>query len=256
MLMNREDKCLNRISAWTTSYEGGARLGLHARREAYLSIVLRGSYDEHLGSRVVAGLPLRLRYHAPHEEHAHVFGAAGGRCLNIEVGAGWSEVISELDKRATSPIIIDAIDFRVVGLALAARDTLEMESAAAELLSLCGEQVRVERAAERNAAIRKAFDYIEETLSHTITLTELAKLVELHPTHFARSFRSNTGLTVGQYVRRRRVAKAQQMLASSNDMGISRIAAASGFADHAHMTRTFRDLMGVAPSEYRGFRQP
>jgi AraC family transcriptional regulator len=242
---------LNRISAWTTSYDSGARLALHARQQPYLSVVLRGSYDEHLGSRVLPGWPLRLRYHPAGEEHEHFFGRVGARCLIIEFGEAWHESLGKLEHRASAPVVIDVVDSRVIALALAAQNTLEMESAAAELLTLCEGVYRLDRAVERSAAIRKAIDYIEHSLPHSITLEDLADLVKLHPTHFARTFRAATGRTVGKFVRARRLARAQQMLAAPNEVGISRIAAACGFADHAHMTRTFRSDLGVAPSEYR-----
>jgi AraC family transcriptional regulator len=63
-------------------------------------------------------------------------------------------------------------------------------------------------------------------------------------------FRRQNGCTVGEYVRRLRVDFALRQL-SETENPLSEIAAAAGFADHSHLTRTFKAYLGLTPSEYR-----
>jgi len=55
---------------------------------------------------------------------------------------------------------------------------------------------------------------------------------------------------VGDYVRRLRVDYAAYQLSQTDDP-LSEIAAAAGFADQSHFSRTFSGIMGSTPSRYR-----
>ena len=68
--------------------------------------------------------------------------------------------------------------------------------------------------------------------------------------HLARLFRERYGYSMGEFVRRRRIAWACGQLAGS-DRTISAIALDAGFADHAHFTRTFHRITGCTPRWYR-----
>jgi AraC-like DNA-binding protein len=68
--------------------------------------------------------------------------------------------------------------------------------------------------------------------------------------HFAREFKRTVGVAPHSYVTRRRVEKAQEMLART-DLPLSDVALASGFFDQSHLSRHFREFAGVTPAEYR-----
>ncbi|MFJ1767428.1 helix-turn-helix domain-containing protein [Amycolatopsis sp. NPDC088138] len=68
--------------------------------------------------------------------------------------------------------------------------------------------------------------------------------------HASRAFHRLTGLTMTQYQRRMRLVTAIRAIASV-DRGFANIAAASGFADHAHLTRSVRDAIGLTPAQLR-----
>ena len=119
------------------------------------------------------------------------------------------------------------------------------------LLVLCERQLGVERAAASRTSVRRVMELIDAGFSQPLPLSSIAASVGLHPTHLARSFKAATGLTIGAYIRQRRRERAEVLLLEDPSLGISRIAAESGFADHAHMTRTFKADVGVTPSQYR-----
>src|ERR1700691_2367557 len=66
----------------------------------------------------------------------------------------------------------------------------------------------------------------------------------------ARSFRSSVGLAPHAYVMRRRILRAQELLAST-ELPLADIAIATGFADQSHFCRRFRDMTGVPPRTFR-----
>lgn len=82
-----------------------------------------------------------------------------------------------------------------------------------------------------------------------IPVGELPGTVGLTPRTLLRRFRAATGLTLKRYakVRRFREAAARHVEAPSTTW--SYIAADVGYADHAHLTREFREIHGAPPRE-------
>jgi AraC family transcriptional regulator len=93
-------------------------------------------------------------------------------------------------------------------------------------------------------------EFIRNDLTATPSLEELARLVGYHPVHVARSFRSFTGMTIGEYVRRQRVERAHQLLSDPN-LTLAQVAQLAGFSDQSHLTRLFRRCLNVTPKQLR-----
>jgi AraC-like DNA-binding protein len=68
--------------------------------------------------------------------------------------------------------------------------------------------------------------------------------------HFARGFKQSAGMTPHYYLTQKRVERAQDMLANS-ELSLSEIAYAVGFSDQSHLTRHFRQMLGVTPRQFR-----
>jgi AraC-like DNA-binding protein len=93
-------------------------------------------------------------------------------------------------------------------------------------------------------------DYIDLNLQRNLRVEELASHLRLSTSYFTRSFRSSVGLTPHAYVMRRRLLRAQELIAST-DLPLIDIAAETGFADQSHFSRRFHQMTGVSPRTYR-----
>ena len=82
------------------------------------------------------------------------------------------------------------------------------------------------------------------------TLEMLASLAAASPFHLARIFKSQTAVSLYEYVLRMRLACALPLVLDSSD-GLTDIALRTGFASHSHFTEKFRTRFGVTPSELR-----
>jgi len=100
------------------------------------------------------------------------------------------------------------------------------------------------------ARLAQVVDYIETNLEEPLTLSELAAVCSLSPSHFARRFKATTGLPPHQYLIAARVNRAKRLLASQGQ-AIVDIAYACGFTHQEHMTRIFRRQTGMTPASYR-----
>ena len=96
----------------------------------------------------------------------------------------------------------------------------------------------------------RCIDYIHDNLHSRITVEELAELVDLNPSYLSRLFKKETGVTLTDYVSRRRVEYAIFLL-NSTDMQIQTIAQHCGMPDVNYFTRTFKKHTGKTPSQYR-----
>jgi len=103
------------------------------------------------------------------------------------------------------------------------------------------------------AQVGRLDQYVDQHLDRSISLDELAGVVQLSAFHFARKFRAAYGCPPYAYVLTKRVARAQAQLANPA-VPLKAIAAACGFSDQSHMTRLFRRTLGVTPAEYRRAR--
>jgi transcriptional regulator GlxA family with amidase domain len=82
-------------------------------------------------------------------------------------------------------------------------------------------------------------------------VADVQRDVGYSPRHFIALFRAAVGLTPKHYYRVQRFNNVARRLASGSDRDLADIAAAVGYSDHAHLTREFRELSGVAPTQYR-----
>jgi AraC-like DNA-binding protein len=120
-------------------------------------------------------------------------------------------------------------------------DALDKESIAAEQEQRGGLPARMQRSIE---------EYIDVHLEKALTVEELASHLGISPSYFARSFRSSVGLAPHAYVMRRRLLRAQELLAST-ELPLTDIALATGFADQSHFSRRFHEMTGVPPRTFR-----
>ena len=99
-------------------------------------------------------------------------------------------------------------------------------------------------------AIWKAREYIEEHADEELSLTQVAKVVNMNANHLSEKFKQVTGTNFVEYVARTRFANACDLLRKSN-LRISEIAFAAGFQSLSQFNRVFKRFSGKSPTQYR-----
>jgi AraC family transcriptional regulator len=95
--------------------------------------------------------------------------------------------------------------------------------------------------------LRRVTTYIEENIDQSLSLATLAQVAHLSASHFNAMFKRSTGFAVHEYVIRRRVNRAKQLL-TRGELAASQVAAEAGFSHQSHMARSMRRVLGVTPS--------
>lgn len=96
----------------------------------------------------------------------------------------------------------------------------------------------------------RVLDYIHEHLANDLSLSELAHVAGLSPSHFKVVFKQSLGVPVHQYVIKTRVEYATSLILE-NGLPLSQIAFQAGFASQSHMARSLKRVAGVLPRALR-----
>jgi AraC-like DNA-binding protein len=132
-----------------------------------------------------------------------------------------------------------------------AREPLAFDSLLLQLLGEFRRHACVPRAVhtEANARFTAVIDYLHAHLAERITLDDLAAVAGLSPFHFLRKFQASHHATPQQMLMAFRLAAAKRLLAAGE--APAQVAAATGLADQAHLTRAFVRRYGVTPARYQ-----
>jgi len=117
---------------------------------------------------------------------------------------------------------------------------------------------RLNQSAEKHQQLIRlmpVISFIEEHLAEPIRLQDLAVRMALAPVYFSNLFSGAMGVSPIQYLNRRRIARAKELLLIS-PLSIKEIAAKTGFEDPLYFSRVFQKQEGMSPFHYRqtGFR--
>jgi AraC family transcriptional regulator len=248
-----------RFGAFTITYSRyrpGERLPRHCHEHAYLYVMLGGGISERALRRDNVCTRGWVVYNEAGEAHQDQVLERGAEGLNIEVDAAWLATLRE------TRALHEAVCYRHVGPAITAVGGLQVAMQSTDLL----QQLRVEEAVTQlinslcgtpesrrrlpPAWLSRIEELIRSRPCSQLFLQELAAAAGVHPAHLCREFRRAFGCTMSQYLVRWRADAALQKLMRS-EAPLTTVAAATGFADQAHLTRTIRSQFGTTPGGLR-----
>lgn len=102
-------------------------------------------------------------------------------------------------------------------------------------------------------SIKAAMDYIQLHLTEPLTLNGIADAVGVSPTYFSAVFKQVNGITLWEYISKKRIEAAMQIFDSKSGDNILDVALQCGFNNTANFNKMFRKYTGRTPSEYRKY---
>jgi transcriptional regulator GlxA family with amidase domain len=131
-----------------------------------------------------------------------------------------------------------------------------LRSGAEAWVRTAAQVLRVQAPADRHPVhprVRRVLTVLRaEGVSEITSLETLAALVGLSPGRLMHVFTESIGIPLRPYLAWLRVQRAATAIVNGHSMGDA--AHGAGFADSAHMTRTFKRMLGVVPSLLRPMR--
>lgn len=134
---------------------------------------------------------------------------------------------------------------------------IEKAQSSEELIDIIRQMVHVYCALVRefstaaySAAIRKALLYIDLNLGSPISTRDIARELFLTPNYLSTCFRQEVGVSISDYLLKRRIGLACQLLRSTQ-LSIQEVATRTGMEDASYFSKQFKRIMGIAPLKYR-----
>lgn len=131
---------------------------------------------------------------------------------------------------------------------------LSMKAAMLNLISYYIEHATLDPACLQNEAMSepllKVIHYIDTNYRRTITISELAEQVHLHPNYLIRIFKRHLGTSPIQYINRKKIEEVKWLLVSTN-LQISEIGNMVGISEISYLYKLFKAYTGFSPSAYR-----
>ena len=104
-------------------------------------------------------------------------------------------------------------------------------------------------AAEQDGKIAPALSYINENLTRELNIDDMAAMCYMSRYHFMRLFKAQTGCTVHNYIRQKRLVLAARLIREG--MSASVAAAECGFSDYSAFHRAFTKTFRVSPGKIK-----
>lgn len=223
------------------SSEAPSRNETHSHHAFQLTFSLGGAFKLHLEDRVVSGPFAIVAPDAPHAFEArglvaHLFiepESRAGRSLMqlingqpaVEIGVEQVRDAPEIIRRAFDHSIDPRSALREAGEEIANR--------------IAGHT----RTVDPDRRVRQIIKWAKENLDRTVAINEAADGVGLSPSRASHLFVEETGLPFRTFVLWLRLVRAVD--AHAGGVNLTEAAQAAGFADSAHLSRTFKRMFGL-----------
>lgn len=238
-------------------YAPRCRIGWHRHELAGFALTLRGSSSETFTNIGVERMECGLLVRPAGERHWDSIGEQGATCFLIEMSTAWLNDVPRLAEILRTP------SFHQQGtITLLAKrayrewllnDTASAIAIQASVLEIAAHLIREQEAnngAQPPVWLKRVKQRLDDAFTETPSLSELAEIGGVHPTHLARHFRRHYRSTIGEYLRQRRVDAAMEMLVEK-EIPLTEVALEFGFSSHGHLCTVFKRLTGMTPSEFR-----
>jgi YesN/AraC family two-component response regulator len=166
--------------------------------------------------------------------------------LNPNRGLQWSHNPQVYEKR---PVLQR---FRELNQTLSPSANLETQGIILQLLSrfMQPENFQSTRFQKIPSKVLEAIEFIQTHLHTNLTVAALAERANHNADYFSRIFFESTGERPLQYLRNKRVERAQVLL-STTEMTFSQIAEETGFGNLPYFSKMFKQVTGLSPSYFR-----
>ncbi len=233
-----------------TQYHPLVHIPEHYHENAYLSLLINGTYQEVNKKEANIIAPGEILFRPAGYTHANNFLNTGGQCLNIELKSELFHHHGLSDTLPKVPAIYRAGTFEYLYRILYSFKQDDPFLLSEEYIFNWLAENAISKVPLRLLWLAKAKTILENEFETHHTIQSIADRVFVHPIYLARAFREKEGITIGEYQLKMRVKKAVGLLFTTPTK-VADIAYSAGFTDAAHLIRSFRLYYQITPGKFR-----
>lgn len=228
----------------------------HYHEHAYFTFILQGNVIEGNKKEVYNCTPGSLLFHNWQEPHYNIKPEGFTRGFHLEIEKRWFDDLTLNSNNLQGSVTILNPDIKLLMYKIFRATKIDdfhydlsTQTLLIEILSkLNGDFQSI---LHKNPKWVSMIDEIlHDQLTETITLDYLSKTLGIHPIHLSRDFSKYFHCNLGEYIRKLKVEKALSLIALQSK-SLTEIAYECGFSDQSHLTRSFREINGLNPSEHK-----
>jgi AraC family transcriptional regulator len=254
-ILRRRD--ISGFSLTEALYAEGVSLPRHCHANTYLTLVLSGTYTENYADREFRWNEGALHLLPAGERHENRFETAT-RVLRVRIEpAAIQKLGDEHARRLSEPREITGplsswLGNRVMREFMSQDDIapLAMEGVLLEILAESARSSDETHGSSAPGWLRRVRELLQDSYLEAPGLATLAGIAGVHPVHLSREFHRHFHMTVGEYIRKRRIEYASELL-SNSDLSMTEIASTCGFSDQSHFCALFKRHSGMTPGKFR-----
>jgi AraC-like DNA-binding protein len=229
----------------------------HRHEELQLSLILRGGVSETVGPCAEIGRALSVVSKDSGLFHADQFHHEGAKIARLSMQRSIMNDLLEPDRRVD--------DWRWTHDPRVARPFLSLvrrakvdslrffdvdDADVTDLFAAFSARPVTTEPGSPPAWLREVMTELRESWNAAITVGDVARRAGVHQVYLARCIRRWYGTTLGDELRRLRLAASVAMLTNGRS-SVASIAHRTGYSDEPHLCRTTRDLLGLTPRRLR-----
>ncbi|HUP89223.1 MAG TPA: AraC family transcriptional regulator, partial [Longimicrobiales bacterium] len=207
------------LHTYEAVYDRHAQLGEHQHESPFFTYVLRGEYIEAVGQSARQCVRGAVIFHYQREVHSNSVGQDGTASLNVEIPAEqWTELTADVvrNQHLVGRVLSGDVEWPALAVwrEFHHDDGASVIGLSESVALLCWQLIEsyARGSYEPHARLDRCVEYLRAHRGQTPTLTDVARIAEVHPMHLAKLFRKRFGYSMGEYVRRQRIAWACDQL--------------------------------------------
>jgi len=226
----------------------------HYHENAYFTFILQGQVIEGYKNERLQCPAGTLLFHYWQDPHYNIKPKGFTRGFHVEINRSWFQQFELKEKHGSFKIQEPSVKlfFHQLLKESFIKNNLQELSISVNLVNALSSIFKSnDQIAEKKPTwIRKAKEIIHSGQWPDLSLSALAKELNIHPVHLCRQFHKNFKCSFGQYIRNLKVEKSLILLLDKN-MPLTKISFDCGFADQSHFIRCFKEITKQTPLQYR-----
>jgi AraC-like DNA-binding protein len=226
----------------------------HYHENAYFTFLLQGNMTEGNKKEIYDCQAGTLLYHHWEDAHYNIKPDIFTRGFHLELTENWFDNF-QISKEAVEGSFnlkdpaLKLLMYRIFKEAKTNDSSSEL-SVHGLLLSIFNQLSGKERNSDKKPEwTHKITEILHGNFTEKLSLTELSKILDVHPVHLSRDFHKHFQCTLGVYIRKLKINKSLTLL--NTGLSLAETALECGFTDQSHFIRSFKENTGITPLHYR-----